>query len=170
MSFADIMYYFATNVAFTTKACRRYKMKKLVTVFMMLSLILTAGCGAKETATTDTTEVITEQKAGYVVNNPKARPDYSQEENPSAEQLRATALRAMQDFVSLAWTPDKYYTYHNPYDIVNKQFQFVPEVTFGGLPYTNAHTGLFQWYAFYDEETLSILSSIWDFYFFFSHL
>ena len=128
-------------------------MKKLVAVLMMLSLMLTVGCGQQETVIPETTVPVVAQEVGYIVNNPMARPDYSQSQTPSAEQLRATALQAMQDFVSLAWTPDKYYTYHNPYDIVDKQFQFVPEVTFGGLPYTNAHTGLFQWYAFYDEET-----------------
>lgn len=128
-------------------------MKKLISVFLMLSLVLTVGCSAKEPAAQEPAEIVTAREPDYTVNNPMPRPDYSQEANPSADQLRATALQAMQDFVSLAWTPDKYYTYKNPYDIVTKQFQFVPEVTFGGLPYTNAHTGLFQWYAFYDEET-----------------
>lgn len=121
---------------------------------MALSVLLAVGCVEQKPAVQETvTEPSAVQQVGYRVNAPKARPDYSQGENPTAEQLRATALQAMQDFVSLPWAPDKYYTYKNPYDIVDKQFQFVPEVTFGGLPYTNAHTGLFQWYAYYDEET-----------------
>ena len=147
-------------------------MKKLF-VAMLVFAMLCSGCGKQEKASekktapsvpetavvTDSvqeTEQVTEpvaEETRYQVNNPKARPDYSVSENPTTDELRATALQAMQDFVTLAWTPDKYYTYKNPYDIVNKQFQFVPEVTFGGLPYTNAHTGLFQWYAYYDAET-----------------
>lgn len=129
-------------------------MKKIFAIFMIFSLLLTVGCTEQEPAPQEAVTRPTEvQQVGYRVNAPKARPDYSQGENPTAEQLRATALQGMQDFVSLPWAPDKYYTYKNPYDIVDKQFQFVPEVTFGGLPYTNAHTGLFQWYAYYDEET-----------------
>ncbi len=129
-------------------------MKKVCAVLLLLSLVLSVGCSKQEPALREvTTEPAAPQEIAYRVSTPKARPDYSQAEDPTAEQLRATALRAMQDFVSLPWAPDKYYTYKNPYDIVDKQFQFVPEVTFGGLPYTNAHTGLFQWYAYYDEET-----------------
>lgn len=129
-------------------------MKKVCAILLLLSVLLTMGCSQQEPAVhTVATQPSAVQEIGYCVNNPKVRPDYSQGENPTAQQLRETALRAMQDFVTLPWAPDKYYTYHNPYDIVDKQFQFVPEVTFGGLPYTNAHTGLFQWYAFYDEET-----------------
>ena len=129
-------------------------MKKIISIAVALSMLLIVGCGQQETASqTTATEPGVEQGSTYHVNNPQPRPDYSQPENPTTDQLRATALQAMQDFVSLPWTPDKYYTYQNPYDIVDKQFQFVPEVTFGGLPYTNAHTGLFQWYAFYDETT-----------------
>ena len=129
-------------------------MKKLMAIFVIVALLCTVGCGKQEPgAQISATEIKEESQEGYRVNNPKPRPDYSLGENPDTMELRETALRAMQDFVTLSWTPDKYYTYHNPYDIVDKQFQFVPEVTFGGLPYTNAHTGLFQWYAFYDETT-----------------
>ena len=131
-------------------------MKKLCAVALLLSLVLTAGCANQDTtpqSNAAATEATAGQAVGYRVAHPKIRPDYTVSENATPEQLRETALRAMQDFVTLSWTPDKYYTYHNPYDIVDKQFQFVPEVTFGGLPYTNAHTGLFQWYAFYDETT-----------------
>ena len=132
-------------------------MKKATIILVILSMLLCTACTGQESAPQDTDPAVTEQalrqEISYRVTNPKARPDYSVGENPTADELRATALQAMQDFVSLPWAPDKYYTYHNPYDIVDKQFQFVPEVTFGGLPYPNAHTGLFQWYAFYDEQT-----------------
>lgn len=131
-------------------------MKKIIVLFFGLLMLCMGGCTAQKPAQQEqgnVTQSVTQAYTGYCVNNPLKRPDYSQAENPSADQLRATALQAMQDFVSLPWAPDKYYTYHNPYDIVDKQFQFVPEVTFGGLPYTNAHTGLFQWYAYYDEDT-----------------
>lgn len=126
-------------------------MKKILSAILLLSLALgLVGCsGSTEPAATAEPTKYT----GYRVNNPKACPDYSVSEDPAADELRQTALRAMQDFVTLPWAPDKYYTYQNPYDIVDKQFQYVPEVTFGGLPYTNAHTGIFQWYAYYDETT-----------------
>lgn len=89
----------------------------------------------------------------YRIQNPMTMPDYSVPENCSTDVLRATAVRAMRDFLSIHWTPDKYYTYRNPYDAKEKQFCYETEQTYAGIPYTNAHTGIFQWYKYYDPET-----------------
>ena len=125
-------------------------MKKLIAAVLAGVLLLSAaGCGAKQ----ETEPQETAPKTTYKVPSPKKTPDYSVPENYTTDDLRAIAVRAMHDFVTIEWTADKYYTYRNPYDAVDKQFQYVPNVTYGGLPYTNAHTGIFQWYKFYDQET-----------------
>lgn len=134
----------------------------------MLCLLLTictvfgfVACGSEEPVktepqTTDDTQpvpVVTAPILEYSVANPTPVPDYSVPENYTTDDLRQIAIRAMRDILTVEWTPAKYYTYRNKYDWVNKQFQYVTGVTFNGMPYANAHTGIFQWYKFYDPET-----------------
>jgi len=101
----------------------------------------------------ETVPVQTAPKLEYTVANPTPLPDYSVPENYTTDDLRQIAVRAMRDILTVEWTPAKYYTYKNKYDWPDKQFQYVTGQTFNGMPYANAHTGIFQWYKFYDPET-----------------
>ena len=84
---------------------------------------------------------------------PMKRPDYSVPENATPDDLRQVAVRAMLDLLSIPWTPDKVYSYKNRYDWPHKTFEYPTGLLYRGLPYANAHTGIFQWLKFYDQET-----------------
>lgn len=88
-----------------------------------------------------------------VTSSPMAFPQYKLPENYTTDDMRQLCVKAMRDILSIPWTPDKVYEYHNQWDLPNKLFSFGPGKTYAGLPYANAHTGLFQWFYHYDSET-----------------
>ena len=137
-------------------------MKRMICLLIAVcTLFGITACGSQEsqenesetTETVQTEPVVTAPRLDYTVANPTPTPDYTVPENYTTDDLRQIAIRAMRDILTVEWTPARYYTYKNRYDWVNKQFQYVTGVTFNGIPYANAHTGIFQWYKFYDPET-----------------
>ena len=84
---------------------------------------------------------------------PMQKPDYSVPENATSDDLRAIAVRAMLDILTVPWTPDKFYSYKNRFDWPDKDFQYPTGLLYRGMPYANAHTGIFHWLKFYDKET-----------------
>ena len=85
--------------------------------------------------------------------SPMVMPEYKIPENYTADDLRALCVKAMRDILSIPWTADKTYEYHNKWDLPKKLFSFGPGMQYACLPYANAHTGIFQWYYHYDQET-----------------
>ena len=84
---------------------------------------------------------------------PMTLPEYKIPENYTTDDLRAICVKAMRDILSISWTADKVYEYHNRWDVPNKLFHFEPGMQYAGLPYANAHTGIFQWFYHYDPAT-----------------
>jgi len=137
-------------------------MKRILCLIIAASTLLgITACSSPEvkettptvTDATETVPAVTAPVLDYTVANPTPYPDYSVPEDYTTDDLRQIAIRAMRDILTVEWTAAKYYTYKNKYDWPNKQFQYVTGVTFNGMPYANAHTGIFQWYKFYDPET-----------------
>lgn len=83
----------------------------------------------------------------------KAMPDYTIPENYTPDDLRQIAVRAMRDLLTIRWQPDRVYEYRNQWDAPDKHFHYTPGMVYAGVPYANAHTGIFQWMKYYDTET-----------------
>lgn len=83
---------------------------------------------------------------------PEGYPIYTFEEDPTPHQLRETAVRAMRDLLTIQWTPADTISYSNT-DGRDKQFDYVPGTTYGGLLYSGASTGLFHFLEFYDPQS-----------------
>ena len=84
---------------------------------------------------------------------PLKKPCYAFDHAPRVSELRATAIRAMHDMVSVQWFPKETVRYRKQGAVSNKQFEFFAEKGYMGMPYTSAGMGIFQFLAFYDEET-----------------
>ena len=84
---------------------------------------------------------------------PMQRPDYTVPENATSNDLRQIAVRAMLDILSVPWTPDKFYSYKNRFDWTHKTFEYPVGLLYRGMPYANAHTGIFHWMKYYDQKT-----------------
>ena len=80
-------------------------------------------------------------------------PDYTFTEAPTTDQLRATAVQAMKDILSIQWHTNVSYTYNKSGPVQKKEFVYEPGKIYAGILYTNANAGLFQFLEFYNYET-----------------
>ena len=109
-------------------------MKKLISLFLALAtLLLCTGCGAE-------------------VSVPEGYPDYTFKNDPTTDELRQTAVRAMRDLLSIEWTPAEGISYFNTAGR-DKQFDYEPGTTYGGVLYSGSSSGLFHFLEFYNMET-----------------
>jgi len=123
-------------------------MKKIIALLLVAaSACVWAGC-ATAAQPQETEEVNT-----YQVYNPMQRPDYSVSENPTTDELRQTAVKAMNDMLSIQWYVDRFITYRKTGAVSNKQYKYVPNLTFSGMPYSNGDASIFTVFEFYDQET-----------------
>lgn len=83
---------------------------------------------------------------------PEGYPDYTFDNTPDTDAMRQTAVRAVRDLLSIQWTPAETISYFNTAGR-DKQFDYKPGNIYGGLLYTGASTGLFQFLEYYDMET-----------------
>ena len=121
-------------------------MKKFLIVILGIMLLITsAGCKAEEPEPTETVPA-------YRVPSPMQYPDYTFEGIPSVEELRETAVNAMRDLLTIQWTPAYDVSYYNVAGR-DKQFDYIAGTPYGGLLYTGAGSGLFQFLEYYDTET-----------------
>lgn len=111
---------------------------------LVLSFLLFLLCGCNHTPAPES--------ASYKVPSPLTYPDYTVSENPTTDELRQTAVRAMRDLLSIQWTPASGISYYNTAGR-DKQFDYVSGTPYGGLLYTGAGSGLFQFLEYYDTET-----------------
>lgn len=94
----------------------------------------------------------TEKKEPDVVPVPMEYPDYTFEEAPTnTMQLRLTAVKAMNDLLSIQWCSPEGIGYNK--EGSKKFFEYPRGLTFGGVMYTGASSGLFQFLEYYDYET-----------------
>ena len=89
----------------------------------------------------------------YRVPDPMKYPDYTFETAPDTMQLRQMAVQAMRDLLTIQWHTETEITYRKTGPVSGKQFLHEPEKTYGGMFYSGASTGIFQFLEYYDEET-----------------
>ncbi len=115
-------------------------MKKCVCLLLPIVLLL---CGCNHSSNNE---------LNYQVPTPLDYPDYTISENYTTDELRQTAVQAMRDLLSIQWTPASSISYYNTAGR-DKQFDYEAGTTYGGLLYTGAGSGLFQFLEYYDTET-----------------
>ena len=124
-------------------------MKKVICA--ALALVLSAsmfGCKKQEEAQAVVTDAMK-----YTVPQPVQYPDYTFDHEPTTDELRQMAVKAMRDMLSIQWCTPKFLTYQKTGAVAGKQFSYVPEITFAGLPYTNGDAAFFNWFEYYDTKT-----------------
>lgn len=87
------------------------------------------------------------------VPNPMERPDYTFDHDPSIDEMRQMAIKAMRDLLSVQWVTDRKIAHSKTGAVSGKRFIYEAHVTHAGLPYTNGGKGLFQFMEFYDQES-----------------
>lgn len=119
-------------------------MKKMISLIMALFLaLLCVACNPAMEA--DPTHNI------LPVGDPLEYPDYTFDQEPDTDMLRQTAVRAMRDLLSIQWTPLEGISYYNTAGR-DKQFDYMPNTIYGGILYSGAGSGLFQFLEYYDLE------------------
>ena len=136
-------------------------MTKRILSFLLVLIILISCFGCKSNPQPETTippETLPEQagfvdNSGFVVPNPLAYPDYTFSDAPSNSRLRATAVQAMKDLLTIQWSTPVDISYYKTGPINSKNFQHAKDTLYGGAMYSSASAGIFQFFEFYNEET-----------------
>ncbi len=128
-------------------------MKKLLALLLAALLLLCYGCGNTDGLQTVPDIPILNDQTGYKVTNPLPYPDYTFEGEPTTQQLRETAVRAMRDLLSVRWSTAESIAYRKNGPVSDKYFQHQADTTYAGTLYSSSNTGLFQFLEFYDHET-----------------
>lgn len=111
-------------------------MKRCIALFITIVLLLySTGCALNK------------------VPNTSKYPNYTFSDTPSSDELRATAVQAMRDILSIQWHTQVAYNYSKSGPVRNKEFKYEPGYIYAGILYTNANAGLFQFLEFYNFET-----------------
>ena len=144
-------------------------MKKSIALLLALAcaLPLFAACSAPAlapltVAETETAKPVSEEETEEfvipvrTVKDPMTeRPNYVLHEGATADEMRAMAVKAMRDMLTIVWYPDKdvEYIFTSVIPENSKSFHLRPLTTYAGLPYTNAITSLFHFLEYYDPAT-----------------
>ena len=130
-------------------------MKKIIALLLILSALLLASCSGTTPAVTQTGEEPPVQTETNVrsVPAPLQTPDYSFDHEPTVDEMRAMAVRAMRDIVTVQWYPEKTVRYNKEGAVSQKNFEFFKERFYMGFPYTSAGMGIFQFLEYYDGKT-----------------
>jgi len=114
--------------------------------FLLTNLL---GCSKDEPAAAAPVEP---EYTGFAVPNPIEYPLYTFEYKPNTEDLRAMAIQAMRDLLSIQWHTDIEIAYRKTGPVSAKHFMHHPETIYCGTIYSNASTGIFQFLEFYNYE------------------
>ena len=114
-------------------------------ILLVMFMLIFVGCNAEEPTPT-------ESVPSYSVPSPMEYPGYTFEGTPTPAELRETAVEAMRDLLTIQWTPAYDISYYNTAGR-DKQFDYKAGTPYGGLLYSGAGSGLFQFMEYYDTET-----------------
>ncbi len=147
-------------------------MKKILALLLTLALTLSlfASCSgeatpaetapataAPETAVPATSAAETGEKPVRSVKSPmKERPNYVLTEDATPDEIRAMAVKAMRDGLTIVWYPER----DVEYTFVSTSgegfvwdFKLRSMTNYAGMPYTKAISGIMQFWEYYDPET-----------------
>ena len=127
-------------------------------ILLLAVVFLLQGCGGgtlpamtEEVDGTNTLAIEPDPVEIRAVGTPMAGiPDYSLPEGASTDEIRAMAVEAFHDALSVQWYTEKDFTYTLS---SGAEMHVDSRETFAGIPYTNAGSGLLQWLQYYDFET-----------------
>ncbi len=91
----------------------------------------------------------------------KKRPCYALPADATVDDMRAMAVQAMKDSVSVPWQTDKPIRYTKALGAAGS-YDLEPGVAFSGLPYTSSASGIFQWLEYVDREDGHIKDAPFD--------
>ncbi len=149
-------------------------MKKIVSVLLacviLLPALLSCGSGladetetaapvsgtAVETAPAKESEPASEEEipAREIGLTLTERPNYVLNAGATPDEMRATAVKAMLDELSVTWYPVRQAQYKYGSSISGeKTFNLYPTRTYAGVPYSSSYTSLFHFLEYYDMET-----------------
>ena len=119
----------------------------------MMVICMTA-CGG-DNNTPSTPETTTEPEiTGYLVPQPMTeRPVYTLSENPTVDEMRDMAVKAMHDMLSIQWSTEQVIDYNKTGAVSQKDYHYDPETIYCGLPYADGQTNLYVWLEYYDMRT-----------------
>ena len=132
-------------------------MKKGIAMVLLLALTTGLfGCGGNgqgQSAEESVPEVTLSDAQKFTVPNPLEYPTYTFDHEPTTDELRQMAVKAMNDMLSIQWCTPKFMTYQKTGAVSGKQFSYVPEIILCGLPYTNGDSAIFNFFEYYDTTT-----------------
>lgn len=129
-------------------------MKRFIAITLTSALALSLfGCGAGSASETTAPTAESAVVQDFAVPSPMADPVYTFDHEPTSDELRETAVRAMKDLLSIQWCTDIEIAYYKTGPVSKKRFEHLPMNIYAGTIYSNASTGLFQFMEFYDQET-----------------
>ena len=130
-------------------------MKRITAMLLLLAILCSLGACGQETKNQPQEEILaTEpQPVDYIVFEPMEYPEYTFDHEPTIDEMRQMAVKAMRDMISVQWSVAEYTTFHKTSTGSGKLFEYLPTNTYAGMPYSNADGSLIQWFEFYDPET-----------------
>lgn len=131
---------------------RKRKMRMAAGLLALLTLLASCGTAAPaaSTATTGETPVATPPEERRVGSPMPGIPDYTLPAGASTDEIRAMAVKAMRDELTVQWYVDKSFSYLNG---DGGEFNINSREVYAGLPYTQSGSGLLQWLQYYDFNT-----------------
>lgn len=129
----------------------------LLAVMMLLTMVACGGTGENGGNTTNTPVETDPEPTKEVVTfldpKPSQRPDYTLPENPTEQQLRETAVRAMRDMLTIQFSVPKNFKYNKQGAVNWKDYIYTTDTVYAGMPYADGQVNIFVWHEFYDSET-----------------
>ncbi len=135
-------------------------LKKTIAFLLSIILIISlCGCSDKKSSESEKQPKILKGRITEI-------PDYSLNENATADDMRQMAVKAMRDELSVQWYPEIDFKYMKMGTCADKIYKFSSKKIYCGLPYTNGDSSLLHWLSFYDFKTGMLDKSIMtsDFY------
>lgn len=130
-------------------------MKKLLAILLTPVLLFgMVGCGAGASDADVEEETTLPPVTGFVVPSPMTeRPVYTLSENPTIQEMRETAVRAMKDMLSIQWSTDEEINYNKTGAVSHKDYHYDMNTTYCGLPYADGQTNIYAWLEYYDYRS-----------------
>ena len=91
----------------------------------------------------------------------KKRPCYALPADATVDDMRAMAVQAMKDSVSIPWQTDNPICYTKALGGAGS-YDLEPGIAFSGLPYTSSASGIFQWLEYVSRENGHIEDAPFD--------
>lgn len=144
------------------------RIKRLLTIFLagILFLMTMTGCqgGTAGPESEDTSKEASKTQENeeidiFAVDQPmKESPVYTFDHEPTIEELRLTAVRAMRDMLSVEWYTPTTFTYEKTGAASDKLYEFKQYNRYAGLPYTNVNVSLYGFLEYYNQTTGRLLT------------